>query len=207
MAGARQLLRAGEAGGTRAHHRDALAAVMGGDERLDPAFGPALLDDGVLDRLDRHRLVDEVQGAGRFARRRADAAGKVREIVGEMERRECRLHVRLVDEVVPVGNEIVDRTGVMAERRAAIHAARALAAQLVVRQRPGELAPMPQPVIDRRIGPVAPRKLEKACRIAHRLQAPTAMLTSGRSVARPRVCICCSARRYSMGMTLTKRGR
>ena len=56
VAGARQLLRAGEPGGARADDGDALAAVMRGDLRLDPAFGPAALDDRVLDRLDRHRL-------------------------------------------------------------------------------------------------------------------------------------------------------
>ena len=46
VAGARELLGAGEAGGARAHDRDALAGAMGGDLRLDPAFVPAAIDDG-----------------------------------------------------------------------------------------------------------------------------------------------------------------
>ncbi len=56
MTGARELLRAGEARRTRADHGDALAGAVRGDQRLDPAFVPAALDDRILDRLDRHRL-------------------------------------------------------------------------------------------------------------------------------------------------------
>src|SRR5262249_15753415 len=115
--------------------------------------------------------------------------------------------IRLVDQVIPVRNDVVDRTGVMAEGRAAIHAARTLPAQLVLGQRLDEFAPMLEPVLDRCIGAVAPLELEKTRWIAHGTQAPTAMLTSGRSVARARACICCWARRYSIGITLTKRAR
>ena len=55
MAGARKLLSAGQAGGARSNDGNALTAAMDGNLRLDPAFFPGTLDDGVLDRLDCDR--------------------------------------------------------------------------------------------------------------------------------------------------------
>ena len=83
MAGARQLLRAGQAGRARAHHRDLLAGLARRHLRRDPALGPALVDDGVLDGLDADRVAVDVQGTGGFARRRADAAGELRKLLVE----------------------------------------------------------------------------------------------------------------------------
>src|SRR5579872_7522940 len=62
MAGPRELLRAGQARRPRADDRDAPVGAARGDLRLDPAFLPAALDNGVLDGLDGDRLLDEVQG-------------------------------------------------------------------------------------------------------------------------------------------------
>ena len=52
---------------------------------VDPALVPALVDDGVLDRLDAHRIVVDVERAGRLAGRRAHAAGELREVVGRVQ--------------------------------------------------------------------------------------------------------------------------
>jgi hypothetical protein len=82
---ARQLLGARQAGGTRADHRNRLAGARLGDLRHDPAFIPATIHDGAFDGLDGDRAVAEVERAGRFARRRADAAGELREIIGGVE--------------------------------------------------------------------------------------------------------------------------
>src|SRR5690606_28030710 len=49
MAGASQLLRAGEAGRSRADDGDSLASLARRDLRLDPAFLPAAVDDRALD--------------------------------------------------------------------------------------------------------------------------------------------------------------
>src|SRR5690606_9792530 len=75
MAGARQLLGARQAGRARTDHRHLLAGLAGRHLRHDPAFRPALVDDGVLDRLDTHRVAVDVERTGGFAGRRADAAG------------------------------------------------------------------------------------------------------------------------------------
>ena len=55
MAGARELLRAGEARRPGADHGDALAGLDLGRLRLDPALLPGAVDDRAFDRLDRHR--------------------------------------------------------------------------------------------------------------------------------------------------------
>src|SRR3546814_13621381 len=56
------------------------------------------------------------------------------------------LPVLLVDQNVPVGNDVVDGANVRTERNAAIHAARALAGGLLVGQRPGEFLPVTSPL-------------------------------------------------------------
>ena len=81
----RELLRAGEAGGPGADDRDPLAGAARRHLRHDPALAPAAVDDLAFDRLDRHRIVVEVERAGRLAGRRADAAGEFREIVGAVQ--------------------------------------------------------------------------------------------------------------------------
>src|SRR5262249_47588409 len=126
VAGPRQLLRAREARRPRSDDGDLLAGLFGVDLRLDPAFFPALVDNGAFDRLDGDGRLDDVDRAARLAGCGADAAGELREIVGRVEVAE-RLHpVAPVDEVVPVGDLVVHRTAGVAIRHPAIHAARRL---------------------------------------------------------------------------------
>ena len=86
VAGARELLRAGQAGRARADHGDLLAGLRGRRLGRDPAFLPAAVDDRAFDRLDGDRRLDQVERAGRLARRRADAAGELGKLLVE-----CRL--------------------------------------------------------------------------------------------------------------------
>ncbi len=132
VAGARQLLRAGEAGRTRTDYRHPLAGLARRRQRQHPAHLPALVDDGVLDRLDPHGIVVDVERASRFARRRTDAAGEFWKIIGRMQRLQRCAPVLLVDQVVPVRNDVVDRAAAHAERRAAVHAARPLHRRLLI---------------------------------------------------------------------------
>ena len=73
----------------------------------------------------------DAEHARRFAGRRTDAAGELREIVGGVELPDRFLPPTAVDEIVPVGNDVVDRASGVAERHAAIHAARPLLARLL----------------------------------------------------------------------------
>src|SRR5690606_24549705 len=72
VARAGELLRASHARRPGADHGDALAGLARRDLRLDPTLFPTLVDDRAFDRLDRDRVVMEVEDAGFLARRRAD---------------------------------------------------------------------------------------------------------------------------------------
>ena len=108
--------------------------------RRHPAFFPAFVDDEVFNRLDANRIVVNVERTCRFARRGTDAAGEFGEVVGAVQRVECLLPVAAIDEIIPVGNDVVDRAAGLAERNAAVHAARALLFRLVVLQRDHKFA-------------------------------------------------------------------
>ncbi len=129
MACAGELLGASKACGPRADNRDALAGFLFGNLRGNPAFGPTAFDDCMFNRLDRHGAFDEVQRAGGLARGGADAAGELREVVGRMQVAAGFSPVVVINEIVPVGDLVVDGAAVVAIRNAAIHAAGRLIAQ------------------------------------------------------------------------------
>ena len=108
MAGARELLRAGQARRARADDGDLLAGLARRQFGLQPLRDGAV-GDRAFDRLDGDRVVVDVERAGRLARRRADAAGHFREIVGRVQVARGLLPVAAIDEVVPVRNLVVDR--------------------------------------------------------------------------------------------------
>src|SRR6185436_10415427 len=81
MAGAVELLARREARGPRAHHSHLLAGADGGRLRNDPALLERAVDDGDLHRLDRDRVVVDAEHARALARRRAQTARELREVV------------------------------------------------------------------------------------------------------------------------------
>ena len=111
--------------------------------------------------------LDQVERAGRLARRRADAAGELREIVGRVQVVERVLPVAAIDEVVPVGDLVVHRAAGVTIRNAAVHAARRLVARRLLRQRDHEFLEMADAVGGRRVAPILPVDLEKARDLAH----------------------------------------
>ena len=181
MAGARELLRAGEAGRPEPITATFLPVFCGGGLRLQPAVLPGAVDDRAFDGLDGDRVVVDVQRAGRLARRRADAAGEFREIVGRVQVARGLFPVALIDEVVPVGDLVVDRAarrarrgraGAVAIGDAAVHAARGLVAQLLLAQRNDEFVEMLHAFGDRRVLAVVPLDFEKTCDLAHYTRRP-----------------------------------
>ena len=136
VAGARQLLRAGQARRAGTDHRDALAGLARRRQRHDPAFLPS------RDRRWLHSIVLMVTGlSSMFSVQDAShGAGQMRPVNSGKLLVECRIvsacaPLVAVDQVVPVRDHVVDRTAVVAERNAAIHAARGLAVQRFGRQR------------------------------------------------------------------------
>ena len=72
-----------------------------------------------------------------------------------------------VDEVVPIRDQVVDGAAVVAERDAALHAARALLRELAFGQRLHELAVVVHALGRRALGRVDPLDLEEPPELAH----------------------------------------
>jgi hypothetical protein len=103
----------------------------------------------------------------RFARRRTHAAGELREVVGRVERRRGRLQIVLVDVIVPVRDQVAERTARVAKRDAAIHATRALALQRFLDDRKLELAIITDALRGRALIGIYSFELEEACYFSH----------------------------------------
>src|SRR4030095_944213 len=168
----------------------------------DPAHLPTLVDDGMLDGLDPDRIVVDVERAGFFARRRADAPGELGEVVGRMQRGQRLLPVLLEDQIVPVRDDVVDRAPGHAERDTAIHAACTLDLRFVVAQMMDELAPVLDALLLRFARFREPLVLQKSRYFPHDGDG------GGYAASfRPFAASSLSARLYSFGKTLTNLAR
>src|ERR1019366_9602313 len=108
----------------------------------DPALVKCSLDDGGFRRLDRHRIVVDAEDARALARRRTQASGELRKIVGGVQPIERCVPAIAIDKIVPVRNQVAERAPLVAERNAAIHASRGLLRDLGLRVRQVHLAPV-----------------------------------------------------------------
>ena len=116
----------GEAGGAGADDRDLLAGARARRLGQHPALGEGLVDDGILDVLDRHGRVDESGHARSLARRRTDAAGELGEVVRRAQVVVGVAPPPLEDHRVELRDDVVDRAacaGVPAGARVRAHAA------------------------------------------------------------------------------------
>jgi hypothetical protein len=173
-----QLLRGRHAGRPGADDRDPVAGARGRRGRHDPALLERPLDDGDLDLLDRHRVVGDPQDARPLTGRRAQLAGELREVVGGVQPLDGGLPVVAVDQVVPVGDEVAQRTAVVAERDAAVHAAAGLGLEVAHRHRQGHLTPVLDPLVDRPVARQLTLVLEEPGDVAH-VSSPSASARSG----------------------------
>ena len=165
--GARQLLRGCHAGRPGTDDRDFLASLRQCWLWRDPAVFPALVDDEMLDRLDADRIAVDAERAGRFARCGADAAGEFGEVVGRVQRIERLAIAAAVHQIVPVRNDVVDRTAVVTERNAAVHATRALNLGVAVGQVHHEFLVMLGARLRRFAALFQQRVFHKACYFTH----------------------------------------
>jgi len=98
---------------------------------------PGAACDCALDLFDGHRIaLADLQDAGSLARRGAEAAGELGKVVRRVQLDDRVLEAVVVDEVIPVRDQVPERTAVVTEGHAAVHTASALLAQF--RHRPGE---------------------------------------------------------------------
>src|SRR5690606_8576402 len=123
----------------------------------------------------------DVKRAGRFTRRRADASGELRKIVGRVQVARGFPPAAVVDEIVPVRNLVVDRTarraglnraGAVAIGNAAIHAARGLVAYRGLVERNDEFPVVMHPLLHRSVAAVLARDLEKTRYLTHLTKGP-----------------------------------
>ena len=133
-----------------------------------PALVEGVVDDLDLDLLDGHRVLVDAQDTGGLAGRRAQPAGELREVVGGVQPLDGVPPAVPVDQVVPLRDQVAQRTAVVAERDSAVHAARGLFPQRLVIEVLVDLVPVPQPQRDRpALRGLPPGVLQKAARISH----------------------------------------
>jgi hypothetical protein len=168
VAGPGQLLGGGQARGARADHRDGLAGQALGDLRRDVAGLPRLVDDRDLDVLDGDRRLVDAEHARRLARGGAQPPGELGEVVRGVQPVARRAPVLAVGVVVPLGDEVPERTAVVAERDAAVHAAAGLLAD--DRQQGAgdvDLVPVLLALLDRAGRGDLAAVVQKALRVSH----------------------------------------
>jgi hypothetical protein len=165
----RELLCGREARRTRADDGDLLSGLLLRRQRRDPSLRERPVRNRAFDGLDGDRIVVDVERAGGFARRRADAPRNFRKVVRRVQVCGRRLPVAAIDEVVPVRDLVVDRAARVTIRNAAVHAARRLIAGLLLGERHDEFVPMLDASLDRLVFAVGTCELEKPGRLAHRV--------------------------------------
>ena len=121
-----ELVGAGQSGGARTDHRHLLPRPAAGRAGNDVSGLKGLLDDGRFVFADRDGLIVELQHARLLAERRADPAGEFGKVVGQREDVVGLFPFSLPCHVLPFGLAVAQRTGPVAERDAAVHAARSL---------------------------------------------------------------------------------
>src|SRR5260370_34854864 len=138
----------------------------------DPAFEKPALHDIFLDLLDRDRRLVDAEHARRFARRGTNPPGEFREVVGGMQLANRLFPTSVINQIVPIGNQVVERTSRLAKRHAAIHAARHLGSKILF----GEILIDLEPVIDALSNWTSPGKL---ARVLHESRVLTHVAPAG----------------------------
>mmetsp|Transcript_21740 Transcript_21740/g.51703 ORF Transcript_21740/g.51703 Transcript_21740/m.51703 type:complete len:294 (+) Transcript_21740:1216-2097(+) len=127
-----ELISCSQAARPRAHDDNPFVCSYLGRTRHHPAHLISLVNDGQLHGFDRHWIINDAKCAGTFARCWADPASEFWEVVGGHQPLERIEPGTLSDQVVPFRDEIPERAsglvryGLVAEGRAAVHAAGSL---------------------------------------------------------------------------------
>ena len=172
--GPRQLLGGSEAGRAGADHRYPPTGALLGRLRQDPALCPGTVHDADLDLLDGHGRLVDAEDTGGFTGSRTEASGELREVVRGMQALAGLAPVLPVDEVVPVRDQVAERTTVVAERNAAVHTAAGLLPKIVLREGFVDLSPVAETDRNRSTFREDAIVLEEAAWIAHgRLLRPS----------------------------------
>src|SRR5271163_1047138 len=121
VAGAVELLRRRQTGRSGADHSDVSSAAQLGRLRNNRALTKRMFNDAVLNQLDRNRGLIDSQNTGSFTGRGTDPPRKLRKIVGAMQNAQGIAPAVLINQVVPLWYDVVQRAASVAKRYAAIH--------------------------------------------------------------------------------------
>ena len=132
MSSTRKLLSTGETGGTRSHNRYTFACS--GLWRLGryPPFGPGFVDNCVLNGFDSNSVIVNVQRTSGFTRSRTNSPGELRKIIGRVQYINRPTPVLVINQIVPVGDDVVDGAPVVTKGDATVHATSGLFARLFI---------------------------------------------------------------------------
>ena len=126
---AAQLLRGGQSSGTRANDGDFLSGAKLGWLGANPAFLKSAIHYVFFNLLDRDWGLIDPQNAGGLARGWTNSSSEFRKIIRCVQLADRFFPASVIHQIVPVGDQIVDGTSSLAERNAAVHAARTLRAK------------------------------------------------------------------------------
>ena len=164
-----ELLSSGQPGRPGTDNGNGLARQPIRRQRHHPALGEGVVDDLDLDLLDRDRILIDAQHARALTRRRTQPTGELGEIVGRVQPLDGVVPTAGAHLVVPLRDQVAQRTTVVTERDTAIHTAGGLLGERVVGEVLVDLFPVTQPQIH---GPplrrLPMRVLEKTAGIRHR---------------------------------------
>src|SRR5260370_6220179 len=130
LSGAAQLLGRCQSCGARTNDGHLFPSANLRRSGTDPAFDKPVLNDIFFDLLDRNRRLVNPQHTRRFARRGTNPPGEFRKIVSRVQLANRLFPTPVIDQIVPIRNQVVDGTSRLTEGHAAVHAARALSSQL-----------------------------------------------------------------------------
>src|SRR5580658_6398447 len=139
---------------------------------MNPAFVKSPVHDIFFDLLDGYRRLIDAEYAGGLTRCWTNPAGEFREVVGCMQLPHCFLPTSVINQIVPIGNQIVDGTSRLTKGHAAIHAARALSAKIRFGEIEVDFEPVVDALSDRTPGSMFPRVFQEAGVLTHAAPAP-----------------------------------
>ena len=161
---------------------------------MEPALGVARLHDGVFVLPDSDAAAGDVAaGAGGLTQGRADPARELRETVGGAQAAERQFPLALIDQIVPLGDEVVQRAAGghaadhharLAEGDAAVHAACRLGLLLLAGEPDVKFVKVFHALQRRYVRAGLARIIHKSCGLAHDVplltcsSAPCRMLRS-----------------------------
>ena len=127
-----------------------------GNPGLDQTAVKGVFNDGQLVVVAGHRVAVQVTGASLFTGRGANSASELRKVIGDAQTVIGLLPVALVDQVVPFGDQVVQRTAGhripehharLTEGHAAVHAPGGLLLLLLPGQQGLKLVPVANPLL------------------------------------------------------------